>query len=160
MRQRGLRAATRCRVSGDMVFLLSGVVSAATASRRVSLTQLLLGHPAERVDSKNRLVCARSHTKFYIREFGSFLFPFAFREGLVWLLWLANKLLFEHSVCISVPSSGYTYRVRFVKFVCGNVLPQPVSACASHDPHDDRSTRNTIRSREAMDGTTLLRDNR
>lgn len=66
-----------------MVFLLSGVVSAATASRRVSLTQLLLGHPAERVDSKNRPVCARSHTKFYIREFGSFLFPFAFREGLL-----------------------------------------------------------------------------
>lgn len=42
MRQRGfVRAAARRRTNreGDMVFLLSGVVSAATAPRRVSLSR-------------------------------------------------------------------------------------------------------------------------
>jgi hypothetical protein len=143
-----------------MVFLLSEVVSAATQSK----SQSSLGHPAERVGSRSRSLSAR-HTRSFsraliAREFSGF-FPAFFG-------WLPSRSGARASSTRGFATPRHRipghvsgirgYRVRSVQFrVCGNVVPQPVSARA---PHDDRSTRDTIRSREVMDGTTLLRDSR
>jgi len=80
--QRGLRAPTRCRVSGDMVFLLSRVVSAATTSHRVSLS--VVTRSAWRTggfeESIYSCIRARSDTKSYSNS-TFFLFPWSLERG-------------------------------------------------------------------------------
>ena len=68
------------------------------SQRRHGITQgkfqSLLGHLAERVDSRNRFIRARSNTKsLNLLKFDFFLLSLAFREKLIF--GFADKLLFE-----------------------------------------------------------------
>jgi len=158
----GLRAATRraaVRVGGWCFFFRRG-----SQRRHRGITQgesqSLLGHPADtggfRARSRSISTARISYPRWlsresYRRSHAGFFRPS--KRGFV-SRGLATRCAPRIPVVgIHVSRDPRSVRIR----VCGNVVPQPVSARA---PGDDRSTRDTIRSREAMDETIPLRDDR
>lgn len=86
-----------------------------------------------------------------------FLLPLAFRKRLIFgsRIWI---ICYLNIVCVP------PFRYQGIRIGCDLcnlcVWERGANRSARVHPHDDRSTRDTIRSREAMDGTTLLRDDR
>lgn len=121
-----------------MVFLLSGVVSAATTSRMTEgESQSPLGHTAKRVVSRNLLVFVGTYALLLTRNRLTQILRSsscsswqAFRERLV----LVSRLIYYFNIVLVSPYQDHQeirYRARFVQFVCGNVVPQPISARAT-----------------------------
>jgi len=151
-RQRGLRVA---HTSGGTMFLLSGIVSAATAPRRVSLSRHSVTPPNGWVRggvdpsarTRSLVLASRNRTR---NKFGA-----RATSGVRVLGAPVSAVL--HPRCYTPVSQDRDTRL-------GAICATPCAGtwCYNRSARvhpDDRSVRDTIRSRGPMDETTLLPEN-